>query len=243
MTPEPRKPNTIETLSRVILASPAPVILLDTCSVLDIIRAGGRERCPPGLIPAALEMIDTASKSAPGLWIVVAELVQSEWNDNCERVELETRKRINELDQNIKALTEVLRCLVSVLPEGVPNFSRYAVESLLKRLAVNLLRAAKVLQEDDACSKLANRRAMKGWAPASKGKNSLKDCMIIEHYISLCRQLGEAGFGSKCVFVSSNVNDYGKGGRPLSPLDENFRAVGIEYATDLAWASSIVRAC
>ena len=242
MTPESRKPKTIETLSRVILGSPAPVLLLDTSSVLDIIRAGGRERCPPGLIPAALEMIGIASKSPPGLWIVAAELVQSEWNDNCERVERDTRKRINELDQDIEALSAVLTHLGSVRPEGVPNFSGYAIESMLKGVTVNLLCAATMLQGDDRCSMSANRRAILGCAPASKGRNALKDCMIIEHYISLCRQLGEAGFESKCVFVSSNVNDYGKGGRPLSPLDEDFRAVGIEYATDLAWANSIVRA-
>lgn len=242
MTPESRMPKTIETLSRAILGSPAPVLLLDTSSVLDIIRAGGRERCPPGLIPAALEMIGRASKSPPGIWMVAAELVQKEWHNNCERVELDSRKRINELDQDIKALTAVLAHLGSALTESVPNFSGYAVESILKKVAANLLYAATVLQGNDRCSIAANRRAIFGSAPASKGKNSLKDCMIIEHYISLCRQLREAGFGSKCVFVSSNVNDFGKGGGPLPPLDEDFRAVGIEYVTDLAWANSIVRA-
>lgn len=241
MTAESRIPKTIETLSREILASPAPLLLLDTCSVLDIIRTAGDTRCRAGFIAGASEMIRMASKSPPGLWIVAAELVLSEWNDNCERVELDTRKRIIELDQNVKALTEVLNYLGSVPPEGASNFSEYAIESRLKGVAVNLLGVATVLQGDDGCSVLANRRAIMGWAPASRGKNASKDCMIIEHYISLCRELREAGFCSKCVFVSSNVNDYGKGGRPLSPLDENFRAVGIEYVTDLAWAGRIVR--
>jgi hypothetical protein len=242
MTPGPRNPKTIETLSCAILANPAPVLLLDTSSVLDIIRVGGRESCPPQLIEAAKEIVALASQSPPRLWIVTAELVQNEWNDHCGRVEIETRKRINELDRNIKGLTEVLRYLGSVPPVGVTVFSGHAIESQLTSLAASLLSAATIIQRDDGCSALANRRAIMCWAPASKGKDSVRDCTIIEHYISVCQQLVEAGFNSKCVFVSSNVNDYGKGGRPLPPLDEHFRVARIEYVTDLAWARSILLA-
>ncbi len=240
MTPESQKPETVANLSGVILASPAPVLLLDTSSVLDIIRAGGRESCPPQLIKAAMEILDRASQSPPRLWIVMADLVQREWNDNCDRVMLETHKRIEELDKNIKALADVLGYLGRVPPTPFTVFSGYGIESQLRSLASNLLVAAAIIKGDDGCSVLANRRSIMGWAPASRGKNALKDCMIIEHYISLCQELSKADFNSKCAFVSSNINDYGKGGRPLPPLDEHLKAVGIEYVTDLAWARSIL---
>jgi hypothetical protein len=242
MTPESNKPETIANLSRAILTSPAPVLLLDTSSVLDIIRVGGRETCPPQLIEAADEIVALASQSPPRLWILAAELVRNEWNDHCGRVEIETRKRINELDRNIKGLTEVLRYLGSVPPVGVTVFSGHAIESQLKSVAETLLRVAAIIQGNDGCSALATRRAIMCWAPASKGKDAVRDCTIIEHYISVCQQLSETGFKFKRVFVSSNVNDYGKGGRPLPPLDEHFKTAGIEYVTDLAWARSIIRA-
>jgi hypothetical protein len=239
--PQPGTPKTIRTFSQVILRSPAPLLLLDTSALLDIIRTVGCLHCPPGMVPAALEMIQMASDSPSRLWIVAAKLVQGEWEDNRNSVEVATRKHIKGLDRNIETLTEVIKHFGSLSSESVPNFSEFGVESRLKNVAENMLRVATTLQEDDGCSVLANRRVIAGWAPASKGRNELKDCMIIEHYIHLCRELRDGGFNSKCVFVSSNVNDYGKGGRPLPPLDEHFKAVGLEYVTDLAWASSVIR--
>ena len=225
-----------------ILASPGPVVFLDTSCLLDIIRTGWHVRCHPRFIPAASGMIEMASESPPSLWVVAAEIVRNEWADNCEQIADDTQRRICELDQSIKVLAEVLNHLGLARLGELPNFPSYPIRSRLRGMAENLLGVAKVLGEDYGCSILASRRSIMGWAPASKGKDELKDCMIIEQYISLCRMLRETGFSPKCVFISSNVKDYGRGGRPLPPLDKNFEDVGIEYVTDLAWAMSIVRA-
>lgn len=234
-------PETIQAISQVIVRSPAPVLLLDTSAVLDIIRAVERPNCPTNTVPAVLEMIQLASGSPCRLWIVAAKLVQAEWENNCNGVEVGTRKHIKGLDQNIENLSEVIKHFTPLSGDSVPNFSQFKIESRLKHVAGRVLRAATILQEDDGCSVLANRRVIAGWAPASKGRNELKDCIIIEHYIHLCHELRKGGFNGKCVFVSSNVNDYGKGGHPLPPLDDQLKEVGLEYVTSLAWASSIVR--
>jgi len=239
---EVEKPKTIEALSKIILRSPAPVLLLDTSALLDIIRTVERPHSPATTVASALEMIRMASQSPPRLWVVAAQLVQAEWEENYYGVEVGTRKHINQLDQNIGTLSEVIKHFKSLGSENVPNFSQLKIESHLKDVSGNLLRSAKILLADDGCLALATRRVIAGWAPASKGRNELKDCIIIEHYIYLCSELRKGGFNSKCVFVSSNVNDYGKGGRPLHPLDDNLMTVGLEYVTDLAWASSIIRA-
>jgi hypothetical protein len=77
-----------------------------------------------------------------------------------------------------------------------------------------------------------------GIAPSSKGKPEYKDCHIVEHFLELARMLRSGGLTEKIVFVSSNTEDYGKGpdGRP--PLDAEFRAVQLQFVTDIAWAES-----
>lgn len=64
-------------LSRVVNA-PAPIIFLDTCSILDIIRCGFRENIDSQEIMASRRLISVRD----GLWLVTCQTVEMEWLDN-----------------------------------------------------------------------------------------------------------------------------------------------------------------
>ena len=72
-----------------ILAAPAPVLCLDTCALLDIIRVPARfheNKISVNIITAAFELISKASTNPPDLWILILELVEKEWLENASNV-------------------------------------------------------------------------------------------------------------------------------------------------------------
>lgn len=72
---------------------------------------------------------------------------------------------------------------------------------------------------------------MQGRAPAQKGKNSLKDCTVIETYLEAIRSLRDKGFSHKAVFLSSNVHDYCGSNRLLhADLQADFAAPRLDFA-------------
>jgi hypothetical protein len=66
----------------------------------------------------------------------------------------------------------------------------------------------------------------------------MKDCVIVEEYLELTRQLRAIGFTKKCVFCTSNVNDYGP---PHPALVTDFAAVNLIFTTNLPWAVHEIR--
>ena len=73
---------------------------------------------------------------------------------------------------------------------------------------------------------------------ASKGKDSMKDCVVAEIYLDAARQLRAAGLHSAIVFVSSNTKDYCEqvGTVLRADLAQEFAVLGMEYAPNLAAA-------
>jgi hypothetical protein len=55
----------------------------------------------------------------------------------------------------------------------------------------------------------------------------------VEEYLELTRQLRANGFAKKCVFCTSNVNDYGN---PHPDLAPDFAAVNLTFTSNLNWA-------
>ena len=74
--------------------------------------------------------------------------------------------------------------------------------------------------------------------PPSRQGGEMKDCVIVEECLELTRQLRANGFARKCVFCTSNSNDYGA---PHPNLATDFAAVNLTFTTNLPWAVHEVR--
>src|SRR5580700_10795562 len=78
-------PDSLEQLAQRILAERAPVLLLDTCSILDVVRVPLRQT-RGDLLGAAQRIVNRVHGLPRGLWIVISEQVYQEWQDNAPSV-------------------------------------------------------------------------------------------------------------------------------------------------------------
>jgi hypothetical protein len=229
-------PDSLEQLAQDILGNPAPVLLLDTCSIIDIIRVPIRPT--RDLLEAAQRILDRTVTPQRKLWNVVNQQVVQEWYDNAANVAREVTAAIARTEESARRLLATARYIAPSQSLSAFSLGGLGLEGLLLTLSRSLLDGSAVLEDDEACLQRALGRMRNGIAPSSKGKPEYKDCHIIEHFLELARRLRSCGFSDQIIFVSSNTEDYGKGpgGRP--PLDAEFRAVQLEFATDIAWAES-----
>jgi hypothetical protein len=82
-----------------------------------------------------------------------------------------------------------------------------------------------------------DRQRVVAKTPPSKQGGEVKDCVIVEECLELTRQLRANGFARKCVFCTSNMDDYGGPSGGLHPtLATEFAAVGLAFTSNLPWA-------
>ncbi|WP_291051994.1 hypothetical protein [Hyphomonas sp.] len=78
-------------------------------------------------------------------------------------------------------------------------------------------------------------------APARRGKESSKDCIVVETYLDALDSLRAAGMQTTAVFLSSNTKDYQTGGGVLEPaLVSDFGQSNISYAPNMSAAKSFL---
>jgi hypothetical protein len=99
-------------------------------------------------------------------------------------------------------------------------------------LSRQLLDLAVRLDPDGGCSARGVGRVVARLPPSQQG-GEVKDCVIVEECLELTRQLRTNGFTRKCVFCTSNVQDYGP---PHPALAAELATVGLEFTTNLPWA-------
>jgi PIN domain-containing protein len=216
-------------------------LLLDTCALLDIIRQPTRTNIPSATIAAAGQITRRASLQAGRVWIVVSELVSSEWSDHEESTTAELEHHIERLDREIGQLMTAANLLPATRETSLRlPLAILQIHQQLRGIAADVLVSAEILTTEDAYTNKAHIRLISGHAPAKKGKQEYKDCVIIEQYLGLCQELRSKGVTDKCVFISSNVNDYGTPAALIPPLNSDFKDVGLELAMNFAAAASLI---
>jgi len=91
--------------------------------------------------------------------------------------------------------------------------------------------ATRVAEGPDVAGR-AFARVRANVAPSTKGKQSIKDCVVIETYFDHVRRLRDAGDHARVVFLSSNREDYCEGRGSLAlrpPLAAEFTALNMEF--------------
>ena len=78
--------------------------------------------------------------------------------------------------------------------------------------------------------------------PARKGKDAMKDCVVLETYIDAVRTLRNAGRESPAVFVSSNIRDFAATDRTTIREDvrKEFEAIDLQYAPNMGAARGLL---
>lgn len=221
-----------------ICASPAPLLYIDTCILLDVIRAPVRETVNSDTPKIALSLQDKSRITPKNLWLITSETVQAEWQENIDGVIEEVEREILRLESRRAHFLSAAKAVTNM------SYQRGQVESSidlavqLKNLSQRLLDACVIISPEDTHILGAMNRIKKNIPPARRGKSEPKDCEIYELFLGLCRDLRARGIADIFVFSSSNVKEYGP--ENSGGIHSELNCTGAKYASNLAWAEAIL---
>jgi len=212
-----------------ICSQPAPVIVLDTCSLLDLFRHDGPQRRPRVVheeIRTAADLLQMVTSRLDAVHLVVPELVPGEFADHADKIEGEFLAWLKLQDKNQEWLTEAALAVGIVLP-AARSVVPVGLHAAARTLAEGLLARAIVLARDRVCLDRAVARLIAKRRPSHR--KEMKDSMNLEQCLELTAQLRAVGFTRSLVFVSSNTNDFAEGSRLHPDLKDDFDAGSLEY--------------
>jgi hypothetical protein len=218
-----------------VTSSSAPVLFLDSCILLDIVRAPLRNK--PSEIHFARLFLTTSQKTPKAIHLLVASPTQREWDDHIGETESDCEIAVNSCNAVASICRHMALPPVSFLPAEVLTLSR-----LLRNLSADLLAASLSMDHDAAALRRAVDRIIASTHPAKPGGKGAKDSVILEHAVEATTQLRNARFTGTCLFVSSNTKDFANPGSTNlhSQLAATFNAVNLEYAVSLKHAEQIL---
>lgn len=179
----------------------APVIFLDTCVLLDVVRAPRRNA--PGNVEAATELLRGATRNPPTVYLVIGCPTPTEWHTHIDEVVQECENAVNSVDAVSACCAFVGLSALGPLPADLPT-----LPDRLKALSKSLLDASILLDKDSEALSRAMDRIISAVKPARRGGQGAKDAAILEHAVSLVDALLVGGFAGSRAFVSSNTDDF-----------------------------------
>jgi hypothetical protein len=213
----------------------APILCADTCTILDVMRDPTRESIRLHERTAAIELVALMEAGADIVGLI-AEQVHIEFSEHADRVQTEADEAMSKLRDQITLVDAVSAAFGG---RGVTDLGHLHGHVLRTREIVDRwIRASVLVTQTPEIAARAFARLNQARTPARKGKDSSKDCLVIETYLDVISSLRAAGLTSKIVFVSSNKDDYsGKAASTLKPdLQKEFSALSIDYAPNMAAA-------
>ena len=213
----------------------SPVLCVDTCTVLDVVRDITRETVTTGDVNAGLTLLSMA-EAGSGLIVLMAEQVTLEIASNVASVEQEAQAALQKFLAQAQRIHDVATAFGA---QG--NLQIHHLDGHVSRAKPVLDRWKQVAQavpHNDGVASRAFRRVNEPRTPARRGKESMKDCVIVEAYIEAASQLRAAGLTAPIVFASSNTKVYfAPNTRHLqNDIAGDLAAVGMEYAPNFGAA-------
>ncbi|MFJ3057349.1 PIN domain-containing protein [Herbaspirillum sp. NPDC087042] len=223
-----------------VVALGAPVLCADTCSILDVMRDPTRDEAQLQNASAAIDLV-TKMGVIGGFECLIAHQVTKELADHLEPVQEETKKQLAKLTERIKRVNAIAALFG---PKATLNLAHLLGHEVRARGIVDQwIGAAKVINPNhDLIAGRAFARVSVPKAPAKQGKDSIKDCVVIETYLDAVRTLRAAGLSSKIVFLSSNTKDYtnNQTNKLHDDLSPEFQTLNIEYAPNAGAAKYLL---
>lgn len=211
-----------------------PVLCVDTCTLLDIIRDVTRDAHTAADSDAGLKLLSAAETGR--LIVLKAEQVTIEIASNVAHVEKEGQDKLAAHIARVQRVDAVAAVFGSSGSGGVSHLAGHALR--VRAVFDRWLATAKDVPSTATVFSRAISRVNEPRVPARKGKDSTKDCIIFESYLDAAAQLRSAGHDAPIVFASSNIREYCPPNSTQLHADfvADIGAVGMEYATSFGWA-------
>lgn len=222
-----------------LAAANTPVLCLDTCALLDIVRDVTRETTRPSDVAVALTLLATIESAAAAV-VLLADQVRTELIANLSNVEQESEqllKKFRSRAGNIDALAALYGA------RGTADTKHWDGHWVRARAVFQRwlgLAITVPVNKETAARALVRVNAPR--TPARHGKESMKDCVIVEAYLEAAAMLRAAGSRAPIVFASSNVKEfYMTGTSTLQPdIAADFSTVNVDYAPNMGAAKHLL---
>ncbi len=227
-------------IGRIVAAvkgNPAPVLFLDSCILLDIVRAPLRNKASE--VQFARMFLDSVRKKPKRIHLFIASPTPTEWSDHVGEAETDCTTAVNGCNAVAAICGHLPLPGVASLPAAV-----LGLPPMLRTLSADLLNEAVTIDHNAAAMGRAINRIIASTHPAKPGGKGAKDSIILEHAVETTDKLRAVGFAETCLFVSSNTTDFAtKGSINLHPqFAPAFNPVNLRYAVSLTHAESILTA-
>lgn len=218
--------------------NPAPVVFIDTCVLLDLVRAPIRESLSAETSNHARDMRARVATTHRTMWLITSETVQTEWNENIENIKAEVEQEISKLESKRRHFMSAAQAATNSLYQYGQSETALNLVSHLELSSRAMLDASLVIAPDDIHLVRAMNRVKGYQPPAQRGKAEPKDCEIFELFLALCKASRSEGRTEKFVFVSSNTKDYG--GDSSGGIQLELDSVGAVFTHNLPWALAVI---
>lgn len=216
-----------------------PILCVDTCTVLDVIRDITREPMRLSDAQAGLDIL--LSAETPGkLVVLIADQVTLEMAANGKQVHEEAEAHLTKFAEQAQRIHDIAIAYGATGVMSTSHLKGHAsrAQSVLDRWVA----VAKQVAQGHGVIGRAFDRVNSARTPARKGKDSMKDCVVVETYLEAAQQLRSAGLTSRIVFASSNTKDYRQPASSHLQADiaADFAARSIEYAPNFGAAKFLL---
>lgn len=214
-----------------------PILFVDTCSLLEILRFGKRARNNlQSDLGAATRARGRQTAAPPSLLVVTSDLVGVEWARNEQGVLTEVEDHVRNVQANTARIVDCGTYLGQVIAPPL-DLAPLGVPAALHALAADLLADSKEIARSQPIEGAAFARQLAVKGPASRGKDCLGDCVVAETLLAFAAAVPMASRG-RLVFLTYNTKDFTNGAAmPHVDLAADFTRLRIELVTDWGWAA------
>lgn len=218
---------------KAIVARGVPVLCIDTCSVLDIMRDPTRDETKPHERKAAIDLLDRLEKG--DLVCLIAEQVELEFNEHDLTVQDEAARAIRKLREKVERVNQIHGTFLPAISISLTHLDGLVAPA--RQTVQRWLNASMLVPGSTDALIRAMDRVNRNVSPARKGKDSVKDCLVLETYLGAMDDLRGAGLPATAVFLSSNGKEYlGETNVLKTDLQADFTRTNMAYATNMGQA-------
>ena len=190
-----------EDISKRISNSSAPVLFIDTCIFLDILRSTFRDNIHVDAIAAALSLIKMSEIDPAKVWLLTNETVHAEWGDNIINVKQELEKEVKSLERTREKLVIAANVILKIEHPYGQKMTSINLQGHLENLSRNLLSHCLITEQDYNHCAMGMQRSIKCLPPAKKGKSEPKDCVIFEAFLDISEKVRKLGYRKEIYFL------------------------------------------
>ena len=208
-----------------------PILCLDTCSVIDILRNPIRKDVCVKYQGACLDLLQAAEERR--LKVYISERVVEEFSKHINSIVEETKNAISALQHDIRKVDQLTTLHGLSNHVDTSHWNDYAIRC--RDITDRWQSVGTRIPHSDHILTKATRRVLEHRTPAKKGKDSKSDCVILETYLKCIQDLHGSMNTMKIVFVSSNTKDFAKANKVEVKDDivEEFESLKLEYAPEM----------